>query len=188
MSLSVLQIFFFCTSLPSVCLSVFILSLLFKATGGNSTVVHKPGSVITPKVNATSTGQAGDKSIVVHSVVPRDSDIGKESSDSGRESITFSKTKPGMLLRPAHVKKTPTKFNETKHQSGIQKKNGSDGEKELDTETAFVSEKSDRKPYDCDDSIIKSITNKFEKALLPESPTDESKCKFSQFTLQFHHI
>ncbi|KFK40724.1 hypothetical protein AALP_AA2G032800 [Arabis alpina] len=142
---------------------------------GNSTVVHKPGSPITPKVNATSTGQAGDKSIIVHNVVPRDSDIGKESFDSGRESITFSKTKPGMLLRPAHVKKTPTKLNETKLQSGIKKKNRSDGEKELDTETAFDSEKSDRKPYDSDDSIIKSLTNKFEKALLPESPTDESK-------------
>lgn len=162
--------------------------LLFKATGGNSTVAHKPGSLTTPKVNATSTGQAGDKSFIVHSVVPRDSDVGKESSDSGRESITFSKTKPGMLLRPAHVKKTPTKFDETKLQSGIPKKSRPDSEKELDTETAFDSEKSDRKPYDSDDSIIKSITNKFEKALLPESPTDEAKCRFSKFTLQFHHI
>ncbi|XP_020890031.1 katanin p80 WD40 repeat-containing subunit B1 homolog isoform X2 [Arabidopsis lyrata subsp. lyrata] len=149
---------------------------------GNSAVAHKSGSLSTTKVKATSTGQAGDnKSLVVHSVVPRDSDIGKDSSDSGKESITFSKTKPGMLLRPAHVRKTPTKFDETKKQSvavqsGYLKKSGLDGETELDTETAFDSEMSGRKPYDADDSIIKSITNKFEQALLPESPTDEAKC------------
>ncbi|KAG7658047.1 WD40 repeat [Arabidopsis suecica] len=144
---------------------------------GNSAVAHKSGSLSTP---ATSTGQAGDnKSLVVHSVVPRDSDIGKDSSDSGKESITFSKTKPGMLLRPAYVRKTPTKFDETKKQSvavGYLKKSGLDGEKKLDTETAFDSEMSGRNPYDADDSIIKSITNKFEQALLPESPTDEAKC------------
>ncbi|CAE5962788.1 unnamed protein product [Arabidopsis arenosa] len=149
---------------------------------GNSAVAHKSGSLSTTKVKATSTGQAGDnKSLVVHSVVPRDSDIGKDSSDSGKESITFSKTKPGMLLRPAHVRKTPTKFDETKKQSvavqsGYLKKSGLDGETELDTETALDSEMSGRKPYDADDSIIKSITNKFEQALLPESPTDEAKC------------
>lgn len=123
----------------------------------------------------------------MHSVVPRDNDIGKDYSDSGKESITFSKTKPGMLLRPAHVRKTPTKFDEIKQsvavQSGIPKKSGSDGEKKLDAETAFDSDRSVRKPFDVDDSIIKSISNKFEQALLPESPTDEAKCRFSQFIL-----
>jgi len=185
MSVSVLRQCKFHLSLTSVCLSFIfglIFSLLFKATGGNSAVAHKSGSLSTP---ATSTGQAGDnKSLVVHSVVPRDSDIGKDSSDSGKESITFSKTKPGMLLRPAYVRKTPTKFDETKKQSvavGYLKKSGLDGEKKLDTETAFDSEMSGRNPYDADDSIIKSITNKFEQALLPESPTDEAKCRFSQF-------
>ncbi|KAL1196228.1 Katanin p80 WD40 repeat-containing subunit B1-like protein [Cardamine amara subsp. amara] len=159
-----------------------IKNIYIDLTGGNSTVAHKPGSLSTPKTKATSTGQAGDnKSFIVHSVIPRDNDIGKESSDSGRESITFSKTKPGMLLRPAHVRKTPTKFDETKQQSlavqsGITKKSGSDSEKELDTETAFNYKKNRGKPFDVDDSIIKSITNKFDKSLLPESPTDEAKC------------
>lgn len=159
-----------------------IYSLFFKATGGNSAVAHKTGSLSTPKVNATSTGQAGDKSLIVHS------DIGKDSSDSGRESITFSKTKPGMLLRPAHVRKTPTKVGETKQsvavQSGTLKQSRPDGEKELDTKTAFDSEQSGRKPFDANDSFIKSITNKFEKVSFLESPTDEAKCKFSQFTLR----
>ena len=93
MSVSVLRQCKFHLSLTSVCLSFIfglIFSLLFKATGGNSAVAHKSGSLSTP---ATSTGQAGDnKSLVVHSVVPRDSDIGKDSSDSGKESITFSKS------------------------------------------------------------------------------------------------
>ncbi|CAA7029690.1 unnamed protein product [Microthlaspi erraticum] len=141
---------------------------------GNSAVAHKTGSLSTPKVNATSTGQAGDKSLIVHS------DIGKDSSDSARESITFSKTKPGMLLRPAHVRKTPTKVGETKQsvavQSGTLKQSGPDSEKELDAKTAFDSGQSGRKLFDANDSIIKSITNKFEKASFLESPTDEAKC------------
>ncbi|KAJ0254634.1 Katanin p80 WD40 repeat-containing subunit B1 [Hirschfeldia incana] len=135
---------------------------------GNSTVADKPGSLSTSKVNATSTGQAGDKSFIAHS------DIGKDSSDSGKESITFSKTKPGMLLRPAHVRKTPTKQS-VAVQSSTPKQSGSDGENRLDTKTVLNSEESDRKPIDVNDSIIKSITSKFEKALLPESPTDEAK-------------
>ncbi|XP_024004100.1 LOW QUALITY PROTEIN: katanin p80 WD40 repeat-containing subunit B1 homolog [Eutrema salsugineum] len=136
---------------------------------GNSTVAHKSGSLSAPKANATSTGQPGDKSFIVHS------DIGKDPSESGRESITFSKTKPGMLLRPAHVRKTPTK-QAVAVQSGILKQSGLDGEKELDTKSAIDSEQSGRKTFDASDSIIKSITNKFEKALFPELPADEAKC------------
>ncbi|KAJ4887338.1 Transducin/WD40 repeat-like superfamily protein [Raphanus sativus] len=135
---------------------------------GNSTVADKPGSQSSSKFNATSTGQAGDKSFIVHN------DIGKDSSDSGRESITFSKTKPGMLLRPAHVRKTPTKQSGAV-QSGTPKQSGSDGENKLDPKIVLNSEESGRKPFDVNDSIIKSITSKFEKALFPESPTDEAK-------------
>ncbi|CAH8367085.1 unnamed protein product [Eruca vesicaria subsp. sativa] len=135
---------------------------------GNSTAADKPGSLSTSTANATSSGQAGDKSFIVHS------DIGKDSSDSGRESITFSKTMPGMLLRPAHVRKTPTKQS-VAVQSGTPKQSESDGEKKLDTKTVLDSEESGRKPFEANDSIIKSITNKFEKALFPESPTDETK-------------
>ncbi|KAL0856873.1 hypothetical protein Bca101_062027 [Brassica carinata] len=135
---------------------------------GNSTVADKPGSLSTSKVNVTSTGQLGDKSFVVHN------DIGKDSSDSGRESITFSKTKPGMLLRPAHVRKTPTKQS-VAVQSGTPKQSGSDGENKLDIKTVLNSEEIGRKPFDASDSIIKSITSKFEKALFPQSPTDEAK-------------
>ncbi|XP_010418088.1 PREDICTED: katanin p80 WD40 repeat-containing subunit B1 homolog isoform X1 [Camelina sativa] len=153
-----------------------IKNIYIDSAGGNSAVAHKSVSLITPKVKATSTGQEVDnKSLILQSVVPWDCDIGKDSSDSGKESITFAKTKPGMLLRPAHVRKTPTKYDETKQsvavQSEIPKKSASDDEKKLDTETAFDSERSVRKPFDVDDSIIKSITNKFEQALLPESPT-----------------
>ncbi|CAH8313433.1 unnamed protein product [Eruca vesicaria subsp. sativa] len=145
-----------------------IKNIYIDSTGGNSTVADKPESLSTSKVNATSTGQAGNKSFVVHS------DAGKDSSDSGRESITFSKTKPGMLLRPAHVRKTPTKQS-VAVQSNTPKQSGSDGEKTLDTKTVLDSEESGRKPFDASDSIIKSITSKFEKALFPESSTDEAK-------------
>ncbi|KAF3553444.1 hypothetical protein F2Q69_00013558 [Brassica cretica] len=79
-----------------------------------------------------------------------------------------------MLLRPAHVRKTPTKQS-VAVQSSIPKQSESDGEKTLATKPVLDSEESGRKPFDAIDSIIKSITSKFEKALFPESPTDEAK-------------
>ncbi|XP_010547296.1 PREDICTED: katanin p80 WD40 repeat-containing subunit B1 homolog isoform X2 [Tarenaya hassleriana] len=169
-----------------------IKNIYIDSTGGNSTAAEKPGPLSTPKVvlpmesgklgNMTgekqSTGQAGDKSFVVpSSVVPRDSDIGKEGSDSGRESITFSRTRPGMLLRPAHVRKTAMKFDEKRQsvavQSGNHKKCGSDTEKEADTQSVSDSEEGKKKSNDAEESTIKSIAVKFEKALSPESPANE---------------
>lgn len=98
-------------------------------------------------------------------------DSGEVSSHSGNESITFSKTKPGMLLRPAHVRKTLAKFEESKQsvvvQSGTRKKR-LDVEEEPQTQNSF----------DAKDSTIKGIRNKFEKASSSEPPGDEAKHRF----------
>ncbi|KFK43409.1 hypothetical protein AALP_AA1G122100 [Arabis alpina] len=120
-----------------------IKNIYVDSIGGNLTVAQNPGSLkvtlpleigkvanmVNEKQNATYVGQAEDKSSRMHSVVSRDSDSGEESSHSGRESITFSKTKP---------------------------------------------EQSGSKPFDADDSTIKGITEKCEKALSSEPPTDEA--------------
>lgn len=165
-----------------------------KAIGGNLTVAQNPGSLkvtlpleignvanmVSEKQSATYFGQAEDKSSRMHSVVSRGSDSGEESSHLAMESITFSKTKPGMLLRPAHVRKTLAKFEESNQsvavQSGTGKKSGLDVEEESHTQNVFLPEQRGSKPFDAEDSTIKGITDNFEKALSSEPPTDEANC------------
>lgn len=135
----------------------------------------KAGIRASEKQNATTCfGTAEDKSSRMHSVV--DSDSGEESSHSRRESIASSKTSPGILLRPAHVRKTLAKFEESvSAQSGTRKKSALDVEEETQTRNA-------------EDSTIKGIMYKFEKALSSEPPTDEANrrfpCSQSNFSFQ----
>ncbi|KAF8029874.1 hypothetical protein BT93_E2328 [Corymbia citriodora subsp. variegata] len=66
-------------------------------------------SSVTEKPDESS-GHIPSKSYTVPKVVSRDSPDGKDSSR--RESITFSRTKPGMLLRPAHSRRpSSTKYD-----------------------------------------------------------------------------
>lgn len=59
-------------------------------------------------VHAKSNGQDIRKSVILSNVVPRDTPDGKDSAKSGKETITFSRTKPGMLLKPVHVRRAST--------------------------------------------------------------------------------
>uniref|UniRef100_A0A1J3IGP2 Katanin p80 WD40 repeat-containing subunit B1 homolog n=3 Tax=Noccaea caerulescens TaxID=107243 RepID=A0A1J3IGP2_NOCCA len=129
-----------------------IKNIYVDSIGGNLTAAQNPGSL---------------------NVMPMESSHDSEeiSSHSGKESVTFSKTKPGMLLRPAHVRKTLAKFEESKQsvvvQSGTRKKR-------LDVEEEPQTQNSS----DAKDSTIKGIRNKFEKASSSEPPTDEAKHRF----------
>ncbi|XP_020870620.1 katanin p80 WD40 repeat-containing subunit B1 homolog isoform X2 [Arabidopsis lyrata subsp. lyrata] len=173
-----------------------IKNIYVDSTGGNSNVAQNPGSLkatlplesgkvatmASEKQNATYFGQAGDKYSSMHTVASRDSDSGEESSYSERESITFSRTKSGMLLRPAHVRKTLAKFEESKQsavvQSATRKKSGLAVEEEPQTQNVLLSEQNGSKPFDAEDSTIKGITDKFEKGLSSEPPTDETNRMF----------
>ncbi|CAH2038299.1 unnamed protein product [Thlaspi arvense] len=167
-----------------------IKNIYVDSVGGHLTVAQNPASLkatfplesgrianmTSEKQNATCFGEVGDSSSRMHSLVSRDSDSGEEPSHSGRESITFSKTKPGMLLRPAHVSNTLAKFEDSNQsvavQSGTRKKNGLDVDEEPHSQNVFFSEQSGSKPFDAENSTIKGITYKFEKALSSEPPTD----------------
>ncbi|KAJ8761469.1 hypothetical protein K2173_001602 [Erythroxylum novogranatense] len=63
-----------------------------------------------PTVGLDSKGseRALNKAFTVPTIVPQDNPIEKDPLNSGRDAITFLRTKPGMLLRPAHVR-TPSK-------------------------------------------------------------------------------
>ncbi|XP_010476019.1 PREDICTED: katanin p80 WD40 repeat-containing subunit B1 homolog isoform X3 [Camelina sativa] len=169
-----------------------IKNIYVDSTGGNLNVAQNTGSLkvtlplesgkvatmASEKQDATYFGQTGDKYSSMHSVVSRDSDSGEESSYPERESITFSRTKSGMLLRPAHVRKALAKFEESKQsvvvQSRTRKNSGLDVQEEPLTRSLFLSEQSGSKPFDAEESTIKGITDKFEKVLSSEPPTDEA--------------
>ncbi|CDY34658.1 BnaC08g42170D [Brassica napus] len=122
--------------------------------------VDSIGGNLKAAIRKSEKQNADDKSSRMHSVV--DSDSGEESSHSRSESVASSKTSPGMMLRPAHVRKTLAKFEESASvHSGTRKKSSQDVEEETQTRNA-------------EDSTIKGIMYKFEKALSSEPPTDEA--------------
>ncbi|XP_021676534.2 katanin p80 WD40 repeat-containing subunit B1 homolog KTN80.4 isoform X2 [Hevea brasiliensis] len=170
-------------------------------TSGNTFSSQKVGSLSSPKmalpldtkemdnrptekrspiteVNGKAGGEALDKSFVVPTVVPRDSVIEKNSSNSGRETVTFSRTKPGMLLRPAHIRRPSNSKNDAEKLSvALESESFSNvtNEKEsaMDLKLQFlsVSEDGARKSGEEKNSTIKSVADKFEKILSPETPT-----------------
>ncbi|KAJ6377113.1 hypothetical protein OIU76_026142 [Salix suchowensis] len=112
-----------------------IKNIYVDSTGGNPVTLQRAGSLNSSKVvlsldsketsapltekqsplmgmHATLSEQAYNKSLSVPTVVPRDIPVEKDSSDSGKETITFTKTKPGMLLRPAHVRRPSNSKND----------------------------------------------------------------------------
>ncbi|XVF25869.1 hypothetical protein REPUB_Repub13aG0251000 [Reevesia pubescens] len=143
---------------------------------------QSPGTV----VNAKSNGQLGDKSFITPSVVPWDNPVGKDSTNSGKESITFSRTKPGMLLKPAHVRRpSANKFEVEKLSAAVESgtlshiKSGLDSRMDLNSQTRLVSENGARKSCDEKDSNIKSVTEKSEKMLSSQTPPNQETCNES---------
>ncbi|XVF27694.1 hypothetical protein REPUB_Repub14bG0131000 [Reevesia pubescens] len=143
---------------------------------------QSPGTI----VNAKSNGQLDNKSVITPSVVPRDNPVGKDSTNSGKESITFSRTKPGMLLKPAHVRRpSVNKFEVEKLSAAVESgtlsnnKSGLDSAMVLSSQTRLASEDGARKSCDEKDSNIKSVTEKSEKRLSPQTPPSQETCNES---------
>ncbi|GLT33504.1 hypothetical protein SLA2020_080860 [Shorea laevis] len=123
------------------------------------------------EIHLKSNGQAVNKSIIVPSVVPRDSPVEKDTSKSGKESITFSRTKPGMLLRPAHSRKPSNSKHEIGNLSAESEsvtlsntKSKLDSERHLNSETTIKAE--DGAIKSCEDKCVdKLAAENFEKTL-----------------------
>ncbi|TYH01854.1 hypothetical protein ES288_A09G092800v1 [Gossypium darwinii] len=91
-------------------------------------------------LNIKSNGQSGDKSVTKPSVVLKDVD--KDYTNTGEESITFSGTKSGMLLKPGHVRRLSFNNLEVEKLSAAVEpgtpsdmKTGLDSAMDLDSET-----------------------------------------------------
>ncbi|XP_044461680.1 katanin p80 WD40 repeat-containing subunit B1 homolog KTN80.2-like isoform X2 [Mangifera indica] len=133
-------------------------------------------------LQAKSNAQTIIKSFVVPSIVPCESPAGKDSSNSSRESIAFSKTKPGMLLRPAHIRRpSVTKVEAEKLSIPVESGSFSSGKDEVDSakdpkfQTQLVSLDGARKSFE-KDSDVKSFTEKIEKVVALQGPLNQENC------------
>ncbi|RDX71931.1 Katanin p80 WD40 repeat-containing subunit B1-like protein, partial [Mucuna pruriens] len=173
----------------------FLSSLDVRAFGGNPDTVLRSRSYNSPKVDlseeskemlnwspksgvrAKPNEQALRKSSIVSNVVHQDIPDGKDSS-------TFSKTKPGMLLKPFHVHGASTNvFDVDGFSSDLDSRTFCDTISKSDSakDPIFLmklgSQDEVRESIE-DKHPIKSVTEKFEKALTPDRFSEE-KCNQS---------
>lgn len=128
-----------------------------------------------------------NKSLVVPSIVPRDSPDGKDSvnSNSTRETITFSKTKRGMLLRPAHIRR-PSNSKADLERLPLAVEPGTPGNTTVNIDVAVdpnfqtktVPKDGARESSEEKNSSIKNVAEKVDKVLSPQTPSSQDSCKF----------
>lgn len=200
--------------IPFVFLNV-LFHLQCKATGGKPVASQKIGPLNSPKVvppldseeisdlqtekqnpaigvPEITNGQALDKSFIVPSIVPQESPAGKDSSFSAGESITFSRTKPGMLLRPAHIRKpSNSKYDAERLSTAAESESLNSKKSDLDSpvdpnvKTRLVSSDGARKSCEEKDCHIKTITGEIENIFSPQKPPkqEDGKLISSYFTV-----
>ncbi|XP_054777433.1 katanin p80 WD40 repeat-containing subunit B1 homolog KTN80.2-like isoform X2 [Prosopis cineraria] len=133
-------------------------------------------------VHAKSNGQSLRKSFIVPNVVPQDTPDGKDSAKPGRETITFSRTKPGMLLKPAHVRRASTgRFDVDRFSADVD--SGAFGytrsklEDAKDPDFQMKLESQNEVRESCEDKYpIKSITENYEKTSPPNKLNGQERC------------
>ncbi|XP_062096424.1 katanin p80 WD40 repeat-containing subunit B1 homolog KTN80.1-like isoform X2 [Humulus lupulus] len=154
----------------------------------NDQVTKKPSQAeVSPKTNE----RAVNKSLFATSIVPRHSPDGKDSANSTGESITFSRTKRGMLLRPAHVRRPsnsrfdverlPVATIESTPLGKIMNKLDGAVDSNFETKTVIedrVGERDEEKP-----SAIVCVTEKLEKVLSPPTPSSQETTQTSNKAL-----
>ncbi|RDX68901.1 Katanin p80 WD40 repeat-containing subunit B1-like protein [Mucuna pruriens] len=149
----------------------------FKEICNLGTLKQSPATGVRVKSNE----QAIRKSFIVPNIVPRDSPDGKVSAKSEKETITFSKTKPGMLLKPAHVRRASTgRFDVDRFSEDVNSGTFCDSAIKLDStkEPKFQTNLGSLNEVkeSCEDKHpIKSVTDKFDKTVSPSRFSDQTK-------------
>ncbi|KAH1218057.1 Katanin p80 WD40 repeat-containing subunit B1 [Glycine max] len=182
-----------------------IKNIYIDSSGGKPVTLQRSGSLSSTKVDlpeefkeicnlgtmkqSPATGarvksneQAIRKSFIAPNIVPRDTPDGKVSAKSEKETITFSKTKPGMLLRPAHVRRASTgRFDVDRFSEDVNSGTFCDTAIKLDStkEPKFqpnLGSQNEVKESCEDKHPIKSVTDKFDKTLSPSRFSEQTKC------------
>lgn len=200
------------------CFSDLLFCILCEAAGGKPVTTQRiNSSKVLPPLELKETGAkkqipaAGslpksnektvNKSLAVPSIVPRSSPNAKDSANTGRESVAFSKTRRGMLLRPAHVRspsdskvdmeKLPFAVESGTFSSMTSKLDGAVG---LSSQIKTIAEDSDRESCKEKHSVIKSVEEKFEAVLSLKRPSDQETSKlwtygpFSKVQLAYYYF
>ncbi|ESW20210.1 hypothetical protein PHAVU_006G189900 [Phaseolus vulgaris] len=153
----------------------------FKEICNLGTMKQSPATGVRVKSNE----QAIKKSFIAPNIVPRDVPEGKISAKSEKETITFSKTKPGMLLKPAHVRRASTgRFDVDRFSEDMKSGTFCDPAIKLDStkEPKFQTNLGPQNEVkeSCEDKHpIKSVTDKFDKILSPSVFSEQKKCNES---------
>ncbi|KAG2685302.1 hypothetical protein I3760_10G119300 [Carya illinoinensis] len=134
-------------------------------------------------LNARSNEKALDKKCIVPSTVARDSAGRRDAVNSGKEMITFSRTKRGMLLKPAHARRTSnSKVEVERLPETVESGNLSNVSSNLDSainskfQSKLASEDGYRKSCEEEHSHIKGVTEKLERILSPQKPCSQESC------------
>ncbi|KAL2946127.1 hypothetical protein AAZX31_U003100 [Glycine max] len=130
------------------------------------------------RAHAKQNEQTLRKSYIMPNFVPRD-------IVNGKNSATFSKTKPGMLLKPVHVQGASTDIldvdgfsSDLDSRTFCDTGSKSDSPKDPNFQMKLGSQNEVRESIE-DKHPIKSVTEKFEKTLTPDRFSDQDKCNQS---------
>lgn len=137
----------------------------------------------TTKVHVKSDEQETRKSHFVPNIEPRNIPDAKDSPKPEKEIITFSKTKPGMLLKPAHVRRASTGRFDVDRLSDVNSGTFCDTKSKLDNtkDPKFQTDLGSRNEVkeSCEDKHpIKNVTDKSDKTVSPYSFFNLTKRKF----------
>lgn len=133
----------------------------------NSAAKQNPSVRLPPKSNE----QVVNKSLAVPSIVPRSSPDEKDTANPGGDGVALSRTRRGMLLKPAHARRPSNSKIDFE-------KLPLDNAVDLNSQTKGVSEDTGRESSEEKHSEIKSVEEKFEKVFSPNNPSNLEASKF----------
>ncbi|OIV96138.1 hypothetical protein TanjilG_13070 [Lupinus angustifolius] len=131
--------------------------------------------------------QVQRKSSIVPSIASRNIPDGNVSENSGKETITFSKTRPGMLLKPAHAKRASVhRFDVDKYSEDVNSGTFCDTARKLsntkDSEFQVNLGSQNEVTESCEDKYpTKTVTDKSDETISPQRLSDQAKCNESSF-------
>lgn len=137
-----------------------------------------PTEIQSPIIGAVKLSeQPLTKSFIVPTVVTRENITEKDGSKSAAETITFSKTKPGMLLRPVHTRRPSNSKIDVEKQS-VSFESGVLNKAECEKEGAMEPSLRSQATLEDEDEVssINCVAEKFQKVLSPEAPSSLENC------------
>ncbi|CAL0300871.1 unnamed protein product [Lupinus luteus] len=138
-------------------------------------------------VHVKSIEQVQRKSPVVQNIESRNIPDGKDTENSGKETITFSKTRPGMLLKPAHAKRASTHiFDVDKYSEDVNSETFCDTARKLDStkdsEFQVNLGSLNEVTESCEDKYpTKTVTDKLDETISLQRLSDQAKRDESSF-------